>query len=532
MILKGNQRGNGADLATHLMNAFDNESIEIAQVHGAVADDLHGAFAEFEAVSRGTKAKEYLYSLSISPPSPLTREQYAEAIDAIEDRLGLAGQPRAVVFHVKDGREHCHVVWSRTNIEKMRAVHMAHDRRKLMDLACELSRKFGLDLPSGLQAWEAKQSYEKERLEPTLGEKAQEQATGISPEQRRDEITAAYEHSDTADSFRAALEQKGYVLARGDKRGLVVVDNSGNPHSLTRYIKGHKASAVKAKLASLNPAHLPSVDEAQAQVRQHAQAQDDRQREQKQEQERGQDGERDRLEEFRSQAEKRLAEQQATRRLEFTQAEQELLTRQQAEKLALHAAQKSESRGVLFRVRSAVADLIGRTPGMRSVLSHIQKMTHLDPKERHRLENEALARRYAREKLDIERRRRGLARIETRERQSLEKAMRREHQLREAARLERERSAEQARAVVNMAMQDFYDAARDQGLWKDRQFEEGELSVSFNDAAEFLDGAESGDEDEGFAPDCNDSADDDGDDDGPRHRRKRGRGYGYRRGSD
>ena len=33
-----------------------------------------------------------------------------------EQALGLADQPRAVVFHVKEGREHCHVVWSRETL--------------------------------------------------------------------------------------------------------------------------------------------------------------------------------------------------------------------------------------------------------------------------------------------------------------------------------------------------------------------------------------------------------------------------------
>ncbi|WP_318886369.1 relaxase/mobilization nuclease domain-containing protein [Sinorhizobium meliloti] len=540
MILKGNQRGNGADLAIHLVNSFDNESIEVAQVYGAVADDLLGAFAEFEAVSLGTRAREYLYSLSISPPSPLTRAQYFEAIGMIEERLGLAGQPRAVVFHVKPdergiSREHCHVVWSRTDIEKMRAVHMAHDRRKLMDMAVALSHKFGLKMPPGLKAWEDKQKHEKEKLEVTLAEKAQAEATGITPEQRRAEITAAYEQSDTAEAFSAALEQKGYVLARGDKRGFVVVDKSGDVHSLARYIKGHKASAIKDRLAALRPEQLPGVDEAKEQVRQRAQALDERQREQRQEQEREQERQsaRQRLEELRRQAEAKLTRNQTARRLELQQAAQEMLTRQQAERLALHAAQKTESRGILFRVRSAVADLIARTPGLRSVLSHIQKMTHLDPKERHRLEDDALSRRHARERLEIGRMRRMHARLDTRERASLEKAMRKAARLHEAARLEIERTAEQARSVENMAMQDFYEAARDQGLWKEREFKEGELRESFNMAAEFTEGAnESGGEDEGYAPDWKDDADDDGDDDGPRFRRRRGKGFGYRRDSD
>lgn len=76
-----------------------------------------------------------LYSLSINPdPSqgPLSREQYFDYIDRTEENLGLAGQPRAVVFHTKHERPHCHVVWSRIDTDKMKAVHMAFDREKLM----------------------------------------------------------------------------------------------------------------------------------------------------------------------------------------------------------------------------------------------------------------------------------------------------------------------------------------------------------------------------------------------------------------
>ena len=218
-------------------------------------------------------------------------------------------------------------------------------------------------------------------------------------------------------------------------------------------------------------------------MRQRAQARDEREREQQQDEQRDLSAEAlakaERLAEFRRQKEEGLAEKQAARRLEVQQAEQQLFTRQQAERLALHAAQKSESRGFLFRVRSAVADLIRRTPGLRSVLSHIQKKTHLDPKERHRLENEALARRHAREKRDIERRRRTLARLETRERQSLEKAVKREQRLQEAARLE----AAQAAARI-----------------ESRNWREGELQQEFDTAAGFdRKVQEAGDE--GLAPD-------------------------------
>lgn len=95
MILKGNQRANGGDLAVHLMNEFDNERVHVAQVRGAVAADLKGAFAEFEAVAMGTKCTQPLYSLSINPSQPISRSQYEEAIEAIEQKLGLRLSPRA-----------------------------------------------------------------------------------------------------------------------------------------------------------------------------------------------------------------------------------------------------------------------------------------------------------------------------------------------------------------------------------------------------------------------------------------------------
>ncbi|PAQ06739.1 hypothetical protein CIT26_24480 [Mesorhizobium temperatum] len=115
------------------------------------------------------------------------------------------------------------------------------------------------------------------------------------------------------------------------------------------------------------------------------------------------------------------------------------------------------------------------------------------------MENDALAHRHAREKLEIERRKRFQSRIETSERLSRERALRREQRLQQEAKLERERTAEQARKIDNVAMQDFYDAARDQGLWKDRKFEGGELSESFNDAAEFEQGANGSGDDESRA---------------------------------
>ena len=52
------------------------------------------------------------------PPNRLTPEQRAEAVGALERKLGLEGHARVVVVHDKKDREHIHVVWSRIDLDE------------------------------------------------------------------------------------------------------------------------------------------------------------------------------------------------------------------------------------------------------------------------------------------------------------------------------------------------------------------------------------------------------------------------------
>jgi hypothetical protein len=112
MILKGNQRANGRELALHLLNVEDNEHAVVHELSGFLADDLIDAFKETEAISLGTQCKQYLFSLSLNPPksAKVPVENFERVIGEIERRMGLSGQPRAIVFHEKKGRRHAHCV--------------------------------------------------------------------------------------------------------------------------------------------------------------------------------------------------------------------------------------------------------------------------------------------------------------------------------------------------------------------------------------------------------------------------------------
>ena len=200
MILKGNQRAGGDDLASHLMNLYDNDEMELAEIRGTLAQDLHGALAEFEAHAAGTRCKQPLYSLSINPSEPMTREQYFSAIGRIEDRLGLPGSRGPSCFMSKTAGEHCHVVWSRIDTEKMRAVQLSHDHQKLRVRGAGAGgRNSATSCPTALPATAAASGSGGQSS--TCASWPRRTAADLPADQRRAAITAAFRQSDSAQAF-------------------------------------------------------------------------------------------------------------------------------------------------------------------------------------------------------------------------------------------------------------------------------------------------------------------------------------------
>lgn len=88
--------------------------------------------------------------------------------------------------------------------------------------------------------------------------------------QVRIDIGLAWEQSDNGAAFRRAIEDQGYLLARGNRRDYVVVDIEGGVHSVTRCLsKDIKAAQVRERLADLGHLSVPNVEEAKALQAQH-----------------------------------------------------------------------------------------------------------------------------------------------------------------------------------------------------------------------------------------------------------------------
>ncbi|MGH1330670.1 MAG: AAA family ATPase [Paracoccaceae bacterium] len=258
MILKGNQRANGQELAMHLLNAHDNEHVTVHELRGYLAEDLAGAFKETEMVSLGTKCQQYLFSLSLNPPptAKVSVEEFETVIGDIERRLGMGDQPRAIVFHEKHGRRHAHCVWSRIDTAQMRAINLPHFKRRLVDVSRELYQHYGWDMPAGLR-------LSKDREPDAFAHQEAGQAKRVKrdPKVLKALFQKAWTASDNQTSFAAALLDEGFILARGDRRGFVAVDINGEIYSLSRWCSV-KAKDLRDRLGSHDD--LPDVIEAQA----------------------------------------------------------------------------------------------------------------------------------------------------------------------------------------------------------------------------------------------------------------------------
>ncbi|GAA6196996.1 hypothetical protein NBRC116598_24400 [Pseudophaeobacter arcticus] len=118
---------------------------------------------------------------------------FEKAVTAAEQKLGLTGQPRAIVFHEKLGRRHAHCVWSRIDADQMKAIKLSHYKRKLMDVSRELYRTHEWDMPDGFRDHDARDQQNYRRQE--AGQAARAKA---DPKKLKAMFQSCWDQSDTA----------------------------------------------------------------------------------------------------------------------------------------------------------------------------------------------------------------------------------------------------------------------------------------------------------------------------------------------
>lgn len=372
MILVGHARGGAKDLAAHLMKD-ENERVVVHDLRGFASETLEGAFRESEAVSRGTRCKQHLFSLSLNPPpgAKVGAAAFEDAADRAEARLGLTGQPRALVFHDKRGadgavRRHAHAVWCRIDADAMRARALPYHKRRLQDVARDLYHDHGWIMPPGLARKGAR-----DPRNFTLAEWQQAKRAKQDPKALKDIFRDCWAVSDSKAALGHALAEHGYVLARGDRRGFVAVDHRGEVYALARWA-GVRTRALRERLGE--PDALPGVAEAHARA---AKAVTDR------------------LEALKAEQARRARE--TLKRLEAEKAKARAHQKDQARRLAAAQAERErrEADERAAKLRTGLLGVLDRLTGRRKRLEAENALSVARAQERDRRERAAAAAKQA-----------------------------------------------------------------------------------------------------------------------------------------
>jgi hypothetical protein len=216
LIIKGGSH-TGKGLGVYLLQD-KNERAEVWGIRGDLPRDLSETLDDWRSTAHGTNCKKPLYHAQLNPDRALSREEWEQAISLFEKELGYENQPRAIVMHEYKGREHLHLVYSRID-ENGKAISDSWNYLHHEKAAREIEAELGLEKTQGT-LYQAKDQPRTERT-PSHGAIQQGERTKIDPKAVKAELTTLYHEAEgNAAAFRDSLKERGYSLARGDKRGV------------------------------------------------------------------------------------------------------------------------------------------------------------------------------------------------------------------------------------------------------------------------------------------------------------------------
>lgn len=82
IVMMYNQRGGARDMALHLLKD-ENDHVQVYEIDGFSSESLLGAFKEVHAISKATRCRQFLYSLSVNPPpgKDVSTSDFVKVID-------------------------------------------------------------------------------------------------------------------------------------------------------------------------------------------------------------------------------------------------------------------------------------------------------------------------------------------------------------------------------------------------------------------------------------------------------------------
>ncbi len=160
----------------------------------------------------------FAFSLAWHPEQSPTKEHMLETARNAIAVLGLTEHESVIVSHSDEPQKHLHVIVNRVHPITGLAGDTRNSKRKLSDFALQYERE------DGKIYCEQREINSKER------------EAGKPTRYADPHLKDAWAKATTGHGFLEELQSKGYVLARGNKR-LVVIDPHGKAHNPTRHLK-------------------------------------------------------------------------------------------------------------------------------------------------------------------------------------------------------------------------------------------------------------------------------------------------------
>ena len=144
MIIQGGSRSNAGQLGRYLLNEAANDRVAVLECP-ASARDVPEALEDMERMGRMTRGSKTLYHAQINPAPgyDMRRADWDRSVEVLASKLGLENQPRAVVLHEKEGREHAHVVFQRADIGRGRLISDSHNYARHREAGEQLEQELG-----------------------------------------------------------------------------------------------------------------------------------------------------------------------------------------------------------------------------------------------------------------------------------------------------------------------------------------------------------------------------------------------------
>jgi Relaxase/Mobilisation nuclease domain len=213
-----------------------------------VQDRLKEASGQ-KATGRKLQKPVFSYSLAWHPEQKPDRAHMLATAKKSLIALGLEDHEVFMIAHKDEPHKHVHVIVNRVHPLTGLAASLSNSRRKLSDFARTYEKENGK-----VYCLQREKNFQKRK-------------EGVRTRYGDPNIVAAWQETNDGKGFASALQKRGYHLAQGYKR-IVVIDPHGKIHNPARHLDGLRAKDIRQKLGDFNFASLPDAAKLSEQIQQ------------------------------------------------------------------------------------------------------------------------------------------------------------------------------------------------------------------------------------------------------------------------